>query len=435
MEQLRKEDIIVTAMAFLMGFLSTAGVMYLFSVGSTNISLVIVLSVICNAYFILVKNNKVIENVFVILPKSIVFFYVSIFLSILQTLFFSYQYLYRWFVGIINVLLLFCVISAVYYLKDNFEYIMRGLVVGIFVNTMLVAYEYLNYMRGIIYRSEILMRLFPKSRFYEANTYNAFRAMGMFSEPGHLARFLAIFVPILFGWYYKKNTKLSFLILCIGFVDIMLTRSAVAAYFMVCIVFCVLYLLEGERDKILWLLAIVAVLVIVMIGIILFTSFGIKIWESLISGFEDLLVASKGADSSSVIRRQGIKAGIQIIKDYFFLGVGWNELTSHMMDGGYYSEADRVYGTYSGIITMAGQIGFGTIFYVYFIISSFLRNLHEDIIGLSISASLFIMFLVFCTTDLNYNDMTAFLFAIIIFMNKNEVNLINKINDNRGVNK
>jgi O-antigen ligase len=301
---------------------------------------------------------------------------------------------------------------AIYYLKEFMNSLMIGIEVGIIVNFFLVMYEWYQYLHGNIYRSFILTRYFPNAKVQSAYMSNAFRGIGLFSEPGHLARYLAVFILVTFGWFFNKNKKNAILILLLGSITIATTRSTVIVYYLIGI-FAIILINSNNSKK-----TFLTTVVLMVFGIFsLYLAINYipilhSLWELFSYGFIDLSTAILGQDNSSAIRQEGMKSAVELIKEYPIIGVGWNEFTTHMIMEGYYTESVR--GSYSALLQMLAQIGIGTFTYVLFIINNAIDRIRtHDIKQACFGVALLVYFVIFSTTDFGYKDSVAILFGIL----------------------
>ncbi len=191
---------IYAVMAFLIGLLSANNILYVFVVGSTPIYTINVFCVICFVVLTIIEGGKI--PVFSNIPVSLKVLLFFIVLSFLPVILFNRQYTYRWFVGIISLILSLVVIYVVMWLEDYHRYIYIGVAVGIIINAAFTLYTYILYQQGIMFT---LSDYFPALNMPIQYSSNPFRAWGLFKEPGHMMRYMAIMFLPTYKCLFKKN--------------------------------------------------------------------------------------------------------------------------------------------------------------------------------------------------------------------------------------
>lgn len=394
--------------AFLLGFTSVNNIIYVFVIGNTPIYLNVVVALVFDIYVIFFCKKGKMKNVFEFIPKSFNLFIIFMFLSIVPAIMFSCSYISRWINGVIAFFLFFSIIIAVSYMEGYFDALFVGLECGVIVNFLFVIFEIIQYSRGIVFR---LDTVFPFAGITGANLYNRFRAIGLFKEPGHLARYLSVFIIVLFTWDFCKREKTkAYFILGIGTIMVALTRSSAAAYYLMAIIMVVILISKNNIKELIRLLLVMTLVLAFAFIALRNTSLWSSITESLIAGVGDIFTSLFSAKA----RTSGMKNAIKLIKDYPITGVGWNELTSHFMERGYYTEF--VKGSYSAALQYFAQMGIFSLPFFYFMIKQAIKLLKSKMpVSRSVGLAMIICFLLFCTTDFTFDMAMALLFGLAIF--------------------
>lgn len=340
------------ALALILGILSANNILYVFVVGSTPIYLVCVYALVVNV-FLAFKEPRGLSNSFAAVPGIFVLYLFCIGLSGISLLLYNPDFSYQYIVGLIQLFLYLNIVVTVLMLKDEFAWLVAGIVFGILANVAFSLYAYIEFQHGQIVTLDLL---FPEAGIQVPNQWNDFRAQGLFKEPGHFSRYLA---AMFFLVLWKRNDlgrvpMTAVLIVIIAVLG--MTRSSAALLFVIAF-FVYLFVGKGNGRSILAALAAV-VAMIVGLGVLLF--FPIDNY-ALLAARESLLDPFSGSSGNSV-REAGFRYGLQLFVLHPITGSGWNTETQLFREfgfygsGGSYGKAD-LFGSYSSLLTNLVQIG------------------------------------------------------------------------------
>ncbi len=154
---------------------------------------------------------------------------------------------------------------------------------------------------------------------------------------------------------------------------------------------------------------LIAIILFIMIYVFSGASFLKPITDSLSEGVLDIFV------NGDVSRTTGMRYAVEVIKQYPLLGCGWNLLTSIFQDNGYYG-VNGVLGSYSAGLSLAAEIGIGSVFYYYFVIKSsvmFIRK-KDDTVELASGITLLLYFALFFATDYSIDGGSAVFLGLML---------------------
>jgi len=396
-----------TVMSFILGLLSANNIFYVFVIGTTPILLISVYAVLCLSYLFLSKPSLV-NNALKTIPHSLWAFLLCTLLSVIMVILFNASYLYQWTVGIVYLFLYSIVILLVVALKDNVHSIINGILAGVFINALFVVFAFIVYKSGSIFT---LHDVFPAWNMPVQLPYNNFRGWGLFLEPGHLMRYIAIMTLVVyFGIGQSRKIVKVMFIVSVAIIVIFTISSAIAIFAVGLIIFS---LLVGKRD----IKKASCILLFAMLGfLILFilsktTSVGAEIWNYFVNGLFNITES----DTSSEIRTMGIKRGLKIVKEYPIIGCGWNIFTKLFQEFGFYTQDVR--GSYSALLDLIGELGIGAFTYIFFIFSNIVRNMKSKSTSfIAMGCASLIYFALFTLTDYSINgDCAVFIGLIIVY--------------------
>lgn len=384
-------------MAFLLGLFATNNVVYIFSVNESPILVVYLYAVLILIYFILSNPFRLIIAL-KHMTIELKLFFCCITFSILPVLFLHHEDIGRWLPGYILLILNIVYMLDVIMLYGDYKYIAKGIEAGIVVNFMLVVYEYVSYSMGSIFN---LANLFPMEDIVTLVQWNAFRGQGLFKEPGHLMRFIAIsFILILpYLMKQKKITRCLFVVMFILFLSFTRSASTVYALVGVGIVF-----VACNRKKIGKLGIGIVILLAIIAVVSIFSSYfpGLSEWlESFSYAITDLFNTAKlGTDDARIV---GMTNAISLMKEFPVIGAGWNTVTALFMERGFYTET--VKGTYSYLLSLIVELGIGVIPLLCFFFSKIRLMIRDDenIGHICLAAAMIVYFLLMCTTDYTFD--------------------------------
>lgn len=355
-------------LSLFLGIFMGTNIIYLFSVGSTHFVISEVYSVFLFIVLLFLKKVKW-KSFLKMVPISFKLFMVSIlfsFISVIVT-FGQIGLLYRYMVGLIALGIAVTAMINIIILFEYRNYIASGLGIGIIINILFSAIQYITFQKGIVYT--FLYDLFVQDSFH-LNVYN-FGAQGLFLEPSHLMHFLVVAVPIWFVWFFKNKVINFFIILAL---IITCAMSGAGTSIVVFLVIIALFLtkLNLSNKKIVvqrntaikW--TIVLTITFIIFIIILFQT---NIFSNLVAEIGHYLnLAVEGSnvtDSSNTERLTSMKTAISLIPANP-IGCGWNMVHTLL-------EENTLLGTataFSDIIEMTLELGIiGISFYLFGVFS------------------------------------------------------------------
>ena len=265
------------------------------------------------------------------------------------------------------------------------------------------------YNSGIIFD---LAEFFPnEGGIGEMYLSNPFRARGMFKEQGHLMRFLAIIaIPLAQFIKGKSQAIFVFYVAAVAFLMAFTGSSSVAIFVVGLIVFIIIT--NGKNaTKVLVFILCCGISVFVLLYLGRNNPFISKMLTAFQIGVSSIFDTS-GANSSRV---QGMKYALVIIKEYPFIGCGWNNFTKIFMDHGFYG-INGIMGSYSGALSLIAELGFASLFYFYFMLNKGIRlikySYKDSHIGIGIS--LLVYFALFCMTDYSIDAGSAVFLSLVL---------------------
>ena len=392
-------------MAFILGLLSANNIFYLFVVGSTPILFICVYAILCLGYLFLTRPSMINSAVRSI-PKSLWLFLGCAFLSVSLVVLFNRSYIYQWSVGMVDLLLYSAIVLLVVALKDSISYIISGLAVGVIINAVLVVIAFVLFKNGIIFT---LHNVFPEWNMPIQIIYNNFRGWGFFLEPGHLMRYVATVSIFAYISTKKTNKKLSLVFLVSVAIIMVFTISSAIAVFVVGLIAFFFLLGKVDIKKTIYVFAFAASAIFVFFVLSKTTTIGAEVWNYFINGLFNITES----DVSSDIRKNGMKNAINIIKEYPFIGCGWNIFTKVFQDFGYYTA--YVKGSYSALLSLIAELGIGALTYISFICSSTLHCLKsKSVSNIALGCSIMIYFALYSLTDYSINGDCAVFIGLMI---------------------
>ena len=399
-----------TRMAFIIGLFSANNIISLFSVGSTPMMLVWLFSLLFMSY-IVINDKKAIHKAFRYVTFDLLLTIFFIVFSLFFVLLYNSSFLYQWFVGVLGIMLNISVLVIVLMLADHVDYILKGIFVGVLINFVFSIVGFIMYNRGIVFT---LNNLFPAvTDISVPSIRSAFRAYGLFKEPGHLMRYITIMALPL--WATSKAGMNSFHKLLILFLLMFFTvfsRSASVLVFVIGIGTFVYIVSRKSRRKLLSLFLLIPVLAMVFYWMLGAES--VKLVESFLSGLLDVF---KTKDNNT-IRRLGMKNALEIIKMYPISGCGWNTFTQVLMKENFYDTGAT--GSFSVALSLVSELGLMSIPYFYFLIKkSFTLIKRKNYYSIALGCSLFMYFILFCITDYSIDSSVAVLLGLVLIENKN----------------
>lgn len=410
-----KHRLLNPVFAFLIGLFSSSNLVYLFVVGSTPILPLEVVSCVCFAYLFLTGQMN--KNTAKTITKDLKYLFIGVILSIIPTILFNLQNFRLYVVGLVSVSFSVFTILDIVALKNHTKSLFAGIVFGIIVNAIFVAIEYVFYERtkasiGLNGTSFNFGDYFPLSQHATIWLSNPYAAKGLFKEQGHLMRYIAIFsLPLLVVVGNGCNKKVKLFMTILILVLAAMSRSATIAIFAFGLVVFFFILHTNSIKSFFKLFSILLLLLLLLLLLSRFVPRISNLLSSFSTGFFDLF----SRDGSNSIRLQGMSYAFSIIKTYPITGAGLNSLTTLFMNYGYYG-TNNIYGSYSALLTMIGELGVCSLFFVYFVIQKawVLIKKSHSFYSIALGTSLLVFFLLFCLTDFNIDSSASVLLGLVL---------------------
>lgn len=374
----------------LFGLFVGSDIVYVFTIGSTNILLSEVYSVFL--FFILLLDKKVnLRMLNLYLPISaktlgflIIFSAVPAFITFL-----SVSSMYRYIVGLIALIFSLCALFSTIILYDGRRYIVIGLEMALIINAVFSVIQFIVFNRGETFI--LLYNMFPQASFH-LSVYN-FGAEGMFLEPSHLNQFIATVLPVWLVFRLKASPYSIFVLFAVIITTAMTTSGTSVVVYVGLIMYALICFLRKEnkryiKRKTFYLMSFVICAGILIIIILLQKTDLISTFQHFINlAFE----GSNIADESNIERTTSMQAALALIPKNL-LGCGWNMVHTLLEQNTNLNVATA----FSDIIEMTLELGIlGITVYVLFIyklIKRCLLSKETEGIGLAVSVvSIFVM--------------------------------------------
>ncbi len=406
MTKIQCDKYILRFLMFLVGLFSTTNAVYFFTIGNTPVSLIYI--PVALLLLILSFQHKILKQR--TLPLSLIFLFLFIVLSVLPVFLFNVSHLRAWFYGVIVMASYILVIYVIVLLKQYRDSLMWGILLGITINAVfsLVAYNF--YKKGSLLS---LSSAFPSSNISQPNIWNSFASMGLFCEPGHLMRYLAIIALPILSFCKKKSTFLFLIIAILLSLLMISTKSASLGIFIIGVVVYLVYLIRKRMTNIIYILLPICIIFAIGYALVQFVPFLKSLYKSFLTGINDLFMLAIGSSGSA--RIEGMTYALEVIKSYPLIGCGWNTITQVFIKSGYYG-FNNVDGAYSAALSLIAEIGIFSLFFFYFIFSCFrkLKKNDCDSLNVPIAFSLMIYFTLFLFTDYEFDPGSCVFLALAI---------------------
>ena len=399
------------AFAIILGILSANNLITVFTIGNTSI---LGIYLYCAIVFVLISfwDSSALYGALKMITKDLWLFALFVVLSIFQVLLFSKSYIHQWRVGVILFLLNCLVLVTVLMMRSYGTYIIKGVAVGILINAIISLIALALYKRGV-YIQTIMIQVFPDAiNIWLPRLGSEFRAMGLFKEPGHLMRYVGILaLPVLAklkdereGFFYRTT------LVCTLFLLAYTLSSSVFVF----AVFLFLYVVH-KRGNIRYVKrrTIFVAFAVIALPIALMTIFP-DLWNSIITGLIIGVTDIFNFDGSNSYRMLSIYNILSIIKDYPFLGVGWNLSASYMAAYGFIN--DRIKDSYSFVLKIVAEMGIFVIPFLYFVFSKAktLVNRDNSQYQRALGWSLLMYFALASITDYKFDGSVSILIGLVL---------------------
>lgn len=389
-------------MGFIFGACITNDVIYVFVVGQTPILVAYLLSFLI-VLVTVALNFRALTNRIMMIPKSFKAFIIICLLSIVGVIIFNDRFINIWLNGIILLILNLLIMIATLLLYRNKTFVSRGILVGIFINLIISLYEYFSYSNGVIFN---LKNMFPHINIYQAEPYWAFRAQGLFSEPGHLMRFLAISFFLVYPDIKSKYLKNLFIVAALSIS--ILTKSSASLIFFVALLFYFSQEIMMKKKKNVFLLPLIGSLSTLILILYLIDS---KVQSTQI--LTSLLNQFSRVDSNN-IRISGMKNALYVFFKNPIIGYGWNMLPSVFSRYDFINE--NVQGSYSFLLSLFVELGLFASIFVYFLGKEVyhLVSCYNLKLSRTYLFGLLVLIILITTTNLSIQPVTMITFGYLI---------------------
>ena len=385
--------------AYLLGLLSTQGIIYLFKVSNTYINIELVVGLVTFGILFLKHPGKLLGRMKTT-DTAIKIYLLSVLISLIYVMVYFFQdssiKVQSYFNGLIMLALSMAIYYSVILLERYQRTIIKGIWHGLVVNVVISVLQYVYFQQGSYFTFN---DLFPQNGFYisipwtvaQTKSYDphwliySYRAQGMFLETSYFVSALTTIILLLAAFEYKKNSYFktgiiltalflslmsssgNFVILALGLLlywfaskdkRMVLTRKQLIFYIIIfyAVLFCVFYLVSQNES-----------------GFSMET-----LVNNLLESFDGISVSSGGNQT----RVSFMLAAIQLFLENP-LGVGYNMSSTVLKSVG------STYATFSYILTVLLEMGvFGVIAYLYFVLSHVKRmiSIHSKVSkGLAVS--------------------------------------------------
>lgn len=363
-KQIEKNELSAFFMGFL-GFTLASNIVYVCSVGSTHFKISEVYSVVLFAYLILTSKvnwrniSQIMGLAFKMFCVTIVFSGVFAFIT-----FTSVSLMYRFVVGIISFGICLTTMIDVIILFDYRKSFAKGCVIGIILNGLICAIQYIFYQSNVSFT--ILYELFPQDSFH-LSIYN-FAAQGLFLEPSHMNQFLASVVPICIGFIGLKKIG-NKLFLAIVLMCCALSTSGTAAVILLGLILLVIIEKPFGRYVSKKGFVLTCILGVIIMLVIIFYSDSPVLTNIINNVSRYIKLSVEGSnirDASNAERVKSMQAAIDLIPENL-LGCGWNMVHTLLQQKSNLNTASA----FSDILEMILEIGvFGVALYITSIFES-----------------------------------------------------------------
>jgi hypothetical protein len=286
--------------------------------------------------------------------------------------------------------------------------LIKGITAGIIASIILSLYAFWQFKLGNVFT---LKEYFPQiTDIVVLKVGSSFRPSGFFKESGHLMRYINLFFLIIMGKKHcdeKSSLRKYLFVIPILIIEALSLSSAVVFYIFGIVVTILNYMrIKKTVKKNYFILAFVGILIIT-VGF----AAGISIFASLSAGVTDLFNTN---DVGNLVRIQGMLGAIEIIKEYWITGCGWNGFPTVFKKMGFVTK--YVFGSYSSALTLIAELGLFSLFYFYFLISKIntlffkASNLYDICLG----SSLIVYLLEFGTTNYDFDPAVAILVGLVL---------------------
>gem|GEM_PF-7020581 len=398
----------------ILGILSSTDVVYLFVVGETPILAAYVFAFFCLAVTLLTRaGGGLLASSAKKITKDLLLFFLVSALSIFLAYHYFPEYGSRSVNGFILLFLVAVVFLFVLMFSQYKDSLIRGLFIGLVLNFLFSVLALILFQFGVEFS---LRDYFPRMtsivRPSQMYIYR-YSAWGLFREPGYFMRWLAIVFFLVWDQAKRSRSGKIFMIVMTLFI-VAFTRSAATFIFSIAMA---AYLFLTGSIKTSARNIVLSVIALLLIGaFVAFDFSNTGVLNLYYQAFMDFFSRSGNAE-----RRTGMLYGWNIVQKYFPTGCGWNMFPTAFQAEGYYGANiigktwGNVLGAYSGAITLMGEIGVFAVFYFFFILSKGIHllkqsDLYRKILGLT----LFTVFALFCSTNMQMEPILAIVFALAV---------------------
>ena len=406
-------------LAFLQGIVIATDVVYLFAVGTTYFLISEVFSLGLFLYLLFTKQIQK-NQIRICFDNWLLLYLVYIFFSSLIAFarFLSVSLMYRYVVGVIMLVISLTSLINVVILFEKKEFIIKGIGLGIVLNFLFVAIDYLFWQSSST-PFMLLYNMFKQPNF--ARSIYGFQAQGLFLEASHMIHYMASCLPIWIAYNSGVSLK-GILVLMMAIISVALTGSGTSAIIAVSLL--LLVILYAKRIRYVKKQTLIIVMALIPIGFLLLfvtmgTTSGRTLIDTAVKYVQHAAEGSRVTDSSNAERLNNMLEAIRLIKRNP-VGCGWN--MSHTLFE--QQSSLRVHAAFSDILEMTMELGIGILFYFAFVLSTFISLLRigtREAKGVAVAVlSVFIMQ---CLADYSFGPgmMLVFGFARAIILEAQNV--------------
>lgn len=367
-------------LAIILGLVVCNNVVYVFKINDIYLNIAFIVSIIIFLYLLIFRHKKIFKAIKNMNIYIKIFIIMCIFSFVPMLIFCDNKSYYSSYVtGILYLITTLSLYINVFFLKEQKDYIYRGLIYGFILNVLLSLVQYVTYLMGNCFS---LFEFFPQSAFQVCNInlksamtmyIASYRAQGFFLETSYYMLFLAATIMI-----YKARTKNNFknlMIILIGlFCMINSTTGTMVLVFTAMIlyyIFCKSNIRTKKEKKISFEYKVLGICSCLLIALVMFL-FSSKFTEyfnieEMWSKVSTSLLTSNISNEDNAERSDAMLKGLKLAIKYP-LGGGYNLMTKLMLEE--YSGEMRVYTTFNYFITLCIEIGIvGALIFIGYIIS------------------------------------------------------------------
>ncbi len=381
-------------LAFLLGIGVSEGITVLFYLSNKPFAFIEVLSPLMFMYFCM-RDRHAFSRFLRSIPLGLKLFFLIIVLSIVPGIvyFMSVSVIPRYLVGLITLIISLTAAFNAFILKEQKQYIFRGLFIGLVLNVFFSVICFVSFQRGEIISLE---KFFNRESFYTPEY--SFRAQGFFLEPSHLTRYIGSVVLIVISSIKLKPPIIKYIIVFATIFALGLSLSGSVAIIIVGIVLYFLATMKNKRG-----------IKFRDIGLLLLFIVALFMFSSVISETMDKIMT--GANITDAENAGRFDAILSVLSQWnaLILGCGWN-LTANLIE----SANLDIPAAFSDIVEMLVETGIvGGLIYIFSVLAMMLKLWKKrENYSRALSVSLLMILALQVGTDYAFNPCMMLVFGL-----------------------